>query len=169
MVANTFLRSIPTISGKGCGGLGEGEADTGVHDDDEAQRSKVDVSEEDGCVDLPHLLTGPVFSAPVEGVGVVTSYYSYHLLLCDLQHDSRGTHDGHGQHPYDDNNELGVGDGEFLLEWVDNAAEPDTNGIKETYKCSEPYYSHIPQLIHFLSTTIYSVLQGDWYVATIQK
>lgn len=140
MVVDTFLGSTPTISCKRCDSLGKGEANAGIHDDDEAERGKVDVSEEDGGVDLSHLLTGPGFSAPVEGacaVVVITGDYSYHLLLCDLQHDSRGTHNGHGQHPYNDNDELGVGDGEFLLERVDNAAEPDRNGIKEMCKCSE--------------------------------
>lgn len=131
-LAPAFLRSIPATLGKRCCGLGEGDTDAGVHDDDEAQRSKVDVSEEHGGVDLPHLLTGPVFSAPVERAGVVfvADDDSYRLLLCDLQHDPRRARDGHGQHPYDDDNELGVGDGEFLLERIDDAAKPDTHGIK---------------------------------------
>lgn len=86
MVADTFLRSVSTTSCKRGDALGEGEANAGIHDDDEAERGKVDVSEKDGGVDLSHLLTGPVFSAPVEGAGVVVlaDDYSYHLFLCDL-------------------------------------------------------------------------------------
>lgn len=46
-------------------------ADPGVHDHNERKWSKVDVSKQDGGVNLPHLLVGPVLSAPVERSGLV--------------------------------------------------------------------------------------------------
>lgn len=106
VVANAVLRRNPTAPHRENGGLGEGEADAGVHDDNKAERSEVDVSEEDSGVDFTHLLIGPVFPAPVERTGVVVAAknYSHPLLLCDLEHDPRGTHDGHSQDPYDDDN-----------------------------------------------------------------
>jgi len=85
------------------GDLAEGVADAGVHDHDKAEGSQVNVSEEHSGVDFPHLLVGPIFSAPVEGAGVVASENNSHpLLLCGLEHDPRGTHDEHSQDPYDD-------------------------------------------------------------------
>lgn len=125
-VAATLLKSASTAPRhRKCGPV-EGKADAGVHDDDKAERSEVDVGKEHSGVDFTHLLIGPVFPAPVEGTGVVvaTQHYSHPLLLCDLEHDPRGTHDGHGQHPYDEDYELRGADGQFLPERVDDAAEP---------------------------------------------
>ena len=97
VVANAVFRSNSASPHRGNGGLGEGVADAGVHDDDEAERSQVDVSKKDGGVDFTHLLIGPVFPAPVEGAGVVVVAEddSHRLLLRHLEHDPRGTHDGH--------------------------------------------------------------------------
>lgn len=47
------------------------DADPSVHDDDERKGSKVDVCKQDGGVNLPHLLIGPVLSAPVKRAGFV--------------------------------------------------------------------------------------------------
>lgn len=105
-VADAFLGRASTAPLRKNGGLREGEADASIHDDDKTERSEVDVSKEDSGVDFTHLLVGPVFPAPVEGPGVVVTAedYPHPLLLCDLQHDPRGTHDGHSQDPYDDDN-----------------------------------------------------------------
>lgn len=55
--------------GDGC--FEKRDADPGVHDDDERKGSEVDVCKQDGGVNLPHLLVGPVLSAPVKWAGFV--------------------------------------------------------------------------------------------------
>lgn len=87
-------------------GLKEGETNAGIHDHNKAERSKVDVGEQDGGVDFPHLLTGPILPAPVKGTGVAVGAKDNPngLLFCYLKHDSRRAHDEHSQDPDDDNN-----------------------------------------------------------------
>lgn len=77
----------------------------GVHDDNKAERSKVDVCKQDSGVDFPHLLTGPILPAPVKGtsVAVWAEDNPYGLLLCSLEHDPRREHYEHSQDPDDDN------------------------------------------------------------------
>lgn len=55
----------------GYGRFQKRDADAGVHDDDERKGSEVDVCKQDGGVNLPHLLVGPVLSAPVKRAGFV--------------------------------------------------------------------------------------------------
>lgn len=108
VVATALSRcTSTTANGRKCG-LEEGKTNAGVHDDNKAERGKVDVSKQDSGVDLPHLLTGPILPAPVKGtrLTVVAEDYSHRLFLRDLEHDPRRTHDEHGQDPYDDNNQL---------------------------------------------------------------
>lgn len=135
------------------GSFEERDADPGVHDHDERQRSKVDVCKQDRGVDLPHLLVGPVLSAPVEGGGlvVVAQQHSDGLLFGHLQHHPRGTHDGHSQNPDNDYNQGGGGYGQLLLEWVDDASEsvkcskigPVRNMHVETWLLRNILYVHL--------------------------
>lgn len=100
-------------------------ANPGVHDHNEGKRSKVDICKQNSGVNLPHLLVWPVLSAPIKGVGlvVVAQQHPNALLLGHLQHHPRGTHDGYGQNPDNDDYQGGCGYGQLLLEWIDNASE----------------------------------------------
>lgn len=49
----------------------KGDTYPGVHDNDERKGSEVDVCKQDSGVNLPHLLVGPVLSAPVKWAGFV--------------------------------------------------------------------------------------------------
>lgn len=105
--------------------LEELEGDAGIHDDNEGEGSHVDVGEEDGGVDPPHLCLRPGLPTGIEGVGVVVGvHHEVVLLPGDSQGDGSRAHDEQGQHPDDGNGQQGFPQRQLLPEGVDDAAKP---------------------------------------------
>lgn len=66
-----------------------------IHDHNEREGSQVNIGEQNCGVDLSHLLTGPVFPAPVERARpvAVSQEHTDALFFSHLKHDSRRAHD----------------------------------------------------------------------------
>lgn len=133
------------------GWVGEGDADPGVHDDDERQGSQVNVGKENRRVDFPHSRVRPLLPAPEHRAGGIARAQEHPemLPLLHLQQDCRGTHDGHGQDPDDHDDGHGSGNGQLLLEGMHNAPEPAAEKLpfKECFITQTSMHTHFKLLI----------------------
>lgn len=107
------------------------DGDACVHDDDERDRSQVDVREQDGGVDLPHAPVGPGLPAGVQGVrDVVPVHHEVQDVLGDGQSDGRGAHDGDGQSPDEGDGDDGLTLRQLPLERIHDATKPRREGME---------------------------------------
>lgn len=141
-----LLAALPR-PGHGC--AAQGNADPGVHEHDERQRSQVDVGKEHRGVGLPHGRLGPLLPAPEHRAGGVARAQEQleALLLPQPQQRRRGTHDGHGQRPDHRDGGHGSGDGQLRLEGMHDAPEPAAGAPEEL--CEERLLSRAGMHTHF--------------------